>query len=77
MRKVILILAAGLLLAACESEAERRAKWIAHCAENEFTPKQCVILYQIAKDTQDAKNSAAAANFATGLSVGIATGNIR
>lgn len=71
---VILLFGIALGLAGCQSEQERRAEWITQCATQDFTAKQCEVLYSIAKDTRDAKNSAAAANFATGLSIGIATG---
>lgn len=72
MRKLLLLL--PLLLCACESEEEKRTKWIANCAQNEFSIKQCGVLYSIAKSSSDASDNAAAANIMSGAAVGMSAG---
>lgn len=66
-----------LLLCSCESEEETKTKWIANCSKNDFTVKQCVVLYSIAKSSSDANDSAASASIMSGAAMGLAAGGRR
>ena len=70
-----LVLAAVLLLAGCKSEEQKKAEFIKFCSENEFSLKQCEVLYMIAKASSDASDNAAASSMASSLAIGIAAGS--
>lgn len=63
----IAALAACLLLCACETEEEAKAKWVAFCVKGDFSSNQCEVLYSIKKSSDDANSTAATA---TALSAG-------
>lgn len=69
MRNLIILL--PLLLCACKSEEEKRSEWITNCSQNEFTVKQCGVLYTIVKSSSDASDSAAAASVMSGAAMGM------
>ncbi len=75
MRKTMIISATALLLASCESEAESKAKWIAWCAEGDFTSRQCEVLYSIVKNSREAANASQAAQIGSGIAIGVAIGS--
>lgn len=68
------VIASLLLLCACESAEETKAKWVANCSENDFTVKQCNVLYSIAKSSSDANDAANSAAITSGVAMGMAGG---
>lgn len=67
--------AACLLLCACESEEQAKAKWIAFCVSGEFSAKQCEVLYSLKKSSDDAQSSADASSAMGAMAVGIVAGS--
>lgn len=67
-----IIIAGALALAGCKSEAEKKSEFITFCSSNEFSLKQCEVLYLIAKSSADARDNAEAANIGAGMAIGAA-----
>lgn len=66
-----------LVLAACQSQAEKKAEFVQFCSESDFTAKQCEVLYLIAKSSSDASNSAATATALSGVALGVSAQGAR
>lgn len=75
MARIAILIALAGLLAGCESEEERKAKWVAGCVKGEFSAAQCEVLYSIVKAARDSESSASAAAISSGMAIGIAAGS--
>ena len=81
MRTTILAACAiGLTLSGCgESSEKQKAEWMTFCTANDFTPKQCVVLYALKTSNEEASSEAmtasAVANINAGLAIGLSAGN--
>lgn len=42
-----------LFLASCKTEEEKQVEFAKPCLEAQFTPKQCLFIYQLAKKQQN------------------------
>jgi hypothetical protein len=62
----------GLSLASCESDAERKQKWVDFCVAGEFSAKQCEVLYAIKQSSDAASTSATVAAGMSGAAAGAA-----
>lgn len=74
MSKYIILICTLTLLTACKTEEEKRAEWIKICSANDFTEKQCGVLYLIAKGVSDANDSADMAAINSSIAIGLAAG---
>ena len=75
MKRLLALSLLALTLAGCESEEEKRAKWQAFCTANDFTPKQCSVLYALKQSSDEATASANTAAGLAGVSMGLAAGS--
>lgn len=74
MKRTILIIAAALALAGCETEADKRAQFVAFCSTHDFSVNQCQVLYALRRDIAGDVSSAESNGLATGLAIGVSSG---
>lgn len=74
MIRLLAVAIVALALAGCQSEAERRAEFNVSCKDHQFTPKQCDMLYDIAKSSSDASSAAANSAAMSGVAMGLSAG---
>lgn len=72
MKRLLILI--PLLLTACESEEEKKAKYMAFCTGSEFSAKQCEVLYMNFTASIEAKNEASSAAIMGGLALGMSAG---
>jgi hypothetical protein len=77
MKQISALCLIGLVLCSCESDEEKKTRWLAFCVAGDFTPKQCEVLYSLKESSDSANTMAAVGVGMSGAATGMAAGSRR